>query len=116
MKNTTFLNDREMSEQDGKTRNISSLPDHIYRGIVQLGEKYNIRKILLFGSRARGDNSRTSDIDLAISGGNTASFLADIEEEIPTLLMFDVVDTGHPVQGELLEAIEREGRLLYEKN
>ena len=37
--------------------------------------------MILFGSRARGDHNKTSDIDLAVSGGNTAKFAVDIEEE-----------------------------------
>ena len=34
--------------------------------IRQLAEKYSIEQVLLFGSRARGDYRRTSDIDLAV--------------------------------------------------
>ena len=36
--------------------------------IYALAQKYNIRQVILFGSRARGDFSLTSDIDLAASG------------------------------------------------
>lgn len=36
--------------------------------IRQLAEKYGIHKVILFGSRARGDFKRASDIDLAVSG------------------------------------------------
>lgn len=32
------------------------------------------KQAILFGSRARGDNRERSDIDLAISGGNTAAW------------------------------------------
>lgn len=35
-----------------------------------LAEKYNIEKVILFGSRARGDYKRASDIDLAVQGGD----------------------------------------------
>ncbi len=74
-----------------------------------------IEKLILFGSRARGDYKRTSDIDLAVSGGDTARFQLDIEEDVSTLLMFDVVDLGASVQPELLDSINREGKLIYEK-
>ncbi len=74
-----------------------------------------IEKLILFGSRARGDYKRTSDIDLAVSGGDTARFQLDIEEDVSTLLMFDVVDLGSSVQPELLDSINREGKLIYEK-
>ena len=36
--------------------------------IAQLGARYGAQKIVLFGSRARGDNHPRSDIDLAIYG------------------------------------------------
>lgn len=74
----------------------------------------NISKVILFGSRARGDYKKTSDIDLAVTGDNTALFAADMEET-STLLTFDIVDMDKPVQPELLQSIEREGITLYEK-
>ena len=37
--------------------------------IQDLAKKYGISKVILFGSRARGDFRRTSDIDLAATGG-----------------------------------------------
>lgn len=83
--------------------------------IRSLAEEYGVRKVILFGSRARGDFRRTSDIDLAISGGNKARFSLDVEEETSTLLKYDVVDLDGTVQPELLESIQREGKVIYEK-
>lgn len=37
--------------------------------------------MILFGARARGDFKRTSDIDLAVEGGEFTRFALDIEEE-----------------------------------
>ncbi|MBU3107708.1 HI0074 family nucleotidyltransferase substrate-binding subunit [Clostridium gasigenes] len=55
-----------------------------------LNKYKNIEKILLFGSRARGDNSLKSDIDLAIySQGLTRDFVKEIETKTSTLLEFD---------------------------
>ena len=83
--------------------------------IIAVARRCGIERVLLFGSRARGDNQERSDIDLAISGGNTTDFILDIEEEVQTLLFFDVVNLDKPVQPELLEAIEKDGVVLYEK-
>ena len=69
----------------------------------------------MFGSRARGDYKRTSDIDLAVSGGDIARFALDVEEETSTLLKYDIVSLNLPVQEDLMASIEREGRVLYEK-
>ena len=38
--------------------------DMLYQRIALLGEKYHADKIVLFGSRARGDFKRTSDTDI----------------------------------------------------
>ena len=42
---------------------------------------YHVEKMILFGARARGDFKRTSDIDLAVEGGEFTRFALDIEEE-----------------------------------
>lgn len=83
--------------------------------IVALGNKYMVDKIILFGSRARGDFRRTSDIDLAVAGGDFTNFALDVEETTSTLLKFDVVNLDGPVQEELLNNIQKEGVVIYEK-
>ena len=83
--------------------------------IRNFARKYQVKKVILFGSRARGDYKRTSDIDIAVSGGDFAEFALDVEEETSTLLEFDIVNLDREMQDELREAIEREGKLLYEK-
>lgn len=83
--------------------------------IIDLAKKYNIKKLTIFGSRARGDYKPRSDIDLAASGGDVIRFSVDIDDEVPTLLMFDVVNLDSVVQEELLESIAKEGKVIYEK-
>lgn len=83
--------------------------------IITLAKECKIEKIILFGSRARGDFKQTSDIDLAVSGGDVARFTADIEEKVSTLLFFDIVDLDASVQQALLDSITQEGKILYEK-
>ncbi|MBQ4559969.1 MAG: nucleotidyltransferase domain-containing protein [Tyzzerella sp.] len=83
--------------------------------IITLAKKYNLNKVILFGSRARGDYKSRSDIDLAVSGGDCIPFSIDIQEMTSTLLFFDVVNLDGPVQKELLESIDKEGVCIYEK-
>ena len=83
--------------------------------IIDLAGKYQVDKVILFGSRARGDYREHSDIDLAFRGGKGAYFALDVDEETSTLLEFDVIDLDKPVRSELLKSIEREGIVLYEK-
>ena len=81
-----------------------------------LSRKYDIQKVILFGSRARGTHTDRSDIDIAVSGGNTAEFSLDIDEKVHTLLMFDVVDLDGHISEELQKEIEKDGIVIYEKN
>ena len=92
-----------------------TLKENIIREIKDLAIECGVEKVILFGSRARGDNKERSDIDLAIEGGKTALFAVEAEEKIRTLLMFDIVDLGGFVQEELRKSIETEGELIYEK-
>lgn len=83
--------------------------------IIAFAQKNNVEKVILFGSRARGDFKERSDIDLAFRGGNSSSFILDVDEDTTTLLEFDIIDLDKPIQQELLESIRQEGVLIYEK-
>lgn len=82
--------------------------------ILNIAKKNDIEKVIIFGSRARGDYREKSDIDLAVSGGNPARFNMELEE-VNTLLKFDIVDLNKPVYGPLMNSIAEEGKILYEK-
>ena len=71
--------------------------DCVLEEIRELARKYQVEKVILFGSRARGDYHRTSDIDLAIRGGKADRFALDVDECTSTLLKFDIVDLGGSV-------------------
>ena len=81
----------------------TGIREKVLEEICALAEKYRLDRVILFGSRARGDYKKTSDISL------------DVEEETSTLLFYDVVNLDKPVMEELLESIEKEGKVLYEK-
>lgn len=87
----------------------------VIQEICALARRYGVEEVILFGSRARGDYGRASDIDLAVRGGDFCRFALDVEEETSTPLKFDVVNLDGNVQEELRQAIEAEGRILYEK-
>ena len=93
----------------------TGIKEKVLEEICALAEKYQIDRVILFGSRARGDYRKTSDIDLAVSGGDVGRFSLDVEDETSTLLFYDVVNLDKPVMEELLESIQREGRVIYEK-
>ena len=91
------------------------LSERLLCEIIALAKRRGLERVVLFGSRARGDYRETSDIDLAVSGGDVDAFAIDVEEEAQTLLCFDVVNLDGSVQRELLESIAREGCVIYEK-
>ena len=75
--------------------------------------KNKIEKILLFGSCARGDFDEKSNVDIAISGGNAAEFCLMINEDVSTLVKFDIVCLDTPIQDELLSEIEKDEVIIY---
>lgn len=89
--------------------------EQVIEEICALARKYGVEKVILFGSRARGDYQRASDIDLAVLGGDIMRFALDVDEETSTLLEFDVIDLSLPLQERFLDSIKEEGIVLYEK-
>ncbi len=84
--------------------------------IIACCKKYHVNKIILFGSRARGDNGPHSDIDLAIEGANDFDRLyADLKYNEFTLLDMDIINLNDPVSDPLMRDILTDGCILYEK-
>ena len=95
--------------------NDTGIRPEVIEEIRNLAQKYDIEKVILFGSRARGDFRRTSDIDIAVTGGDFARFALDVDEETSTLLEYDIVNLDRDMQDELRESIEKEGRICMRK-
>ena len=93
----------------------TGIKEIVLNQIREIAQMCEIEKVILFGSRARGDFHDRSDIDLAISGGRGNYFALMVEEDTSTLLKFDVVDLNGSVQKELRDAIGKEGKIIYEK-
>lgn len=91
---------------------------HIIEAVQGFPEIY---QLVLFGSRAKGNYKRGSDVDLAIKGTSvtydTAVRLADVlNEEKPLPYFFDVVHYEAITEPRLIEHIDRVGVLLYSRN
>lgn len=84
-----------------------------------LGEKSGAERVVLFGSRARGDNNDTSDFDIAFFGITDTRIKLDIigecEMDAPTLKKIDV-SFGDELGEKFLQNIKKEGIVLYERN
>jgi predicted nucleotidyltransferase len=92
-----------------------NLPERIINDISIFAKKYDVHKVILFGSRARGTNSERSDIDIAVVGGDFDSFYWETKENTHSLLMFDIVDLNENVSENLKKEIDRDGVVIYEK-
>lgn len=91
--------------------------ESLYKSIANLGKQYSAKKIVLFGSRARGDNREKSDIDIAVFGMPKENhvFFAQAVENLPTLLQFDIVFVSSETSALLLENIRKDGITLMNK-
>ena len=95
-----------------------NLGEKLIGGIQSIARRYPVNKVVLFGSRARGDHKARSNIDLAVfpapefhSAGHFGSDIDDLE----TLLKIDMVLIDSQTDTALLERINREGVTLYER-
>jgi len=93
--------------------------EQIYDKIREIAGKYHISKIVLYGSRARGDNRPKSDIDIAVYFLNgyrekeSAKFRSEIMDDFPALYEFDVVAIDENTNEKLLKNIEEDGVTIY---
>ena len=89
----------------------------LYSQLAALARKYGARRLVLFGSRARGDNRPNSDIDLAVYGmpqEKQASFWSDCDD-LPTLLKLDISFIRDGMDAKFLQNIEKDGVELMDK-
>lgn len=92
--------------------------DQVLLQIKAIASRYPLQKIVLFGSRARGDHRETSDYDLAVFGdeltaGEKAQLALEIED-LNTLHKFDIVWINKQAEPQLIANIAREGVVIYE--
>ncbi len=59
---------------------------------------------------------QSSDIDLAVSGGNISRFSIENDEETKNLLEYDVVNLDGRVQEELLKSIQKNVAHAYNQD
>lgn len=106
---------RPVSETDTALCSHTGLSSRLLRELRALACRSGLRRLVLFGSRARGDHWRASDIDLAAEGGNIDLFASDADELTLTPLKYDVLDFNKIRDAALLSDIAAQGIILYEK-
>jgi predicted nucleotidyltransferase len=79
--------------------------------LKQILARHHIEKAILFGSRAKGDYTAGSDVDLAVIGDEKQ--LSDaLNEESHLVYYFDVVNLEKIQNQKLKEHIRRVGKVL----
>lgn len=92
-------------------------PEHERLILDTLYRDPKVEKVILYGSRARGSQQITSDIDLAICGSQlTLLDMARLEEDLAEL---PIAQASHLLHYDTLayaplkDEIDREGRVLF---
>ena len=93
----------------------TGIKEKVIDEICNFAREYELKRVILFGSRARGDYKERSDIDIAFQGGRAPGFEISVDEETSTLLKFDFVNLDRSVSPELMASINKEGIIIYEQ-
>lgn len=94
--------------------NRFGLSEKNFNKLLNVINKYPY-KFYIFGSRARGDYKKTSDIDIAIKGNVPAKEKSKIWldfEELDIIYFIDIVYINDVKKEQLLKNIELEGVLI----
>ena len=95
------------------------LPDKTINLINEIFSKYpEIEKVIIYGSRARGDYQNGSDIDLTIIGDisvNDKIHISGLIDDLPIPYMCDLSIYENIKNENLVEHIDRVGQVFYEK-
>ena len=94
--------------------------------VAPIAAKYDVSKLYLFGSYARGDADEKSDIDLRVDGGPLGNlfalggFYADLEEALKKSLDLVTTDTLRQNKSDimtrnLIRNMRKDEKLIYEK-
>jgi uncharacterized protein len=101
----------------GFTAQFQNLPQSIQNFLKHCVKLVEPKKIILFGSRARGNFRENSDFDIAVQGlkfpEQWSKLLVDLENESFTLYKIDLVRIDQ-LNDDYLRNINNEGLSLYE--
>ena len=96
------------------------LEEEVINSITRVIKNHpEINEAILYGSRAKGNSKPASDIDLTFKGDNLdLSIINKISWELDDLLLpytFDLSIYNQIQNDELLDHIERVGKIFYKK-
>ena len=91
--------------------------EDILNKMIELFEKNNIQKAYLFGSRARGDNNKNSDIDILVDARCTFRQKRKLKEQLDCISGLLSVDVHFcdEISEKFFNKVITEAKVLYEK-
>ncbi|RHS33853.1 hypothetical protein DWV55_09845 [Butyricicoccus sp. AF10-3] len=95
-----------------------TLMDKTIEQVKQLAHRCRVPKLVLFGSRARGDHHARSDYDFAVWGctpQQRAQFSDAVENDLDSLYSVDLVFVSEHTDAALLQNIEKDGICLLDR-
>ncbi len=100
---------------------LYGVPIEVIDSIIStIRKNKKVKKIVLFGSRAKGNYKKGSDIDIAVFSKNLSySEFMKIKVDLGELMLpytIDVVDYNALTNIDLLRHIERVGIILFKSN
>jgi predicted nucleotidyltransferase/DNA-binding transcriptional ArsR family regulator len=118
--------DRTRPDAQGQARDVSGLPfpRALAAAIDSIVSKYQPARVILFGSRARGDAGEDSDVDLLVvfdevsDRRERAVDIARLLRAAPfakDILVASASDISRPTAGTALAEAVHEGRVIYER-
>ena len=99
---------------------VAELNEELERILSRLKNDPSVRKVLLFGSLARGDARDYSDIDLIVVKDTTLRFLDRLDEfyddarEAMDILVYTPQEFEEMKERPFVKMALREGKMLYE--
>ena len=91
------------------------LAEEVIDKVTEICREHAVKKVILYGSRAKGTARERSDIDIAVCGTKDFDRLLEDIENIPTLYTVDLVDLDTCTNTFLGEDINAYGRKNYEE-
>lgn len=86
--------------------------EEVIEEVADLCRQFQAKKVILYGSRAKGTARERSDIDIAVSGVDNFELLVEKVEELPTLYSVNMVNMDTCRNQLLLEDIRQYGRKI----
>ena len=84
--------------------------EEVIEEVADLCRQFQAKKVILYGSRAKGTARERSDIDIAVSGVDNFELLVEKVEELPILYSVNMVNMDTCRNQLLLEDIRQYGR------